>query len=144
MSHSFHSKNQDLTPAVERQLEAYLERVAAEEAPDLEFFAADLSDDGERSIFRVEALAGEILWHQDAGKTVELEAQLARLTTDAERDRLREEMEWAREATARLPWQPGARFAGRRSLRDHRADRFRRHRHRLRSHRPRARSTRSP
>ena len=115
MSQAFHSKHPDRTPAVERQLEAYLEHVASGESPDLEAFACELSDDTQRSNFRVEALAGEILWHQDAGETVDLEAQLERLTTDAERDRLREEMEWAREATARLPWhlEPGSRVAGR-------------------------------
>ena len=40
MSQAFHSKHPDRTPAVERQLEAYLEHVASGESPDLEAFAA--------------------------------------------------------------------------------------------------------
>lgn len=101
------------TDAIERCCEAYLERVAAGEEPDLEAFAADLTE-AERATYRVDALAGELLWRQEAGEGVELEQFVAKLPTEEERARLREQVEGAREATRQLPWhlEAGARLGG--------------------------------
>ena len=101
--------------SVERACQAYLERVAAGEAPRLAEHELELGSDAERSAYRLEALSCEWSWRRDQGQIPKLELFLACLETPAQREQFLAQIEAARSAARQLPYhcEEGAVVAGR-------------------------------
>jgi serine/threonine-protein kinase len=116
-----------IEPRIEGQIESlverYLDELGAGREPDLEAMARELSDEAARSRFRAKALAQAYLVRAaeaaETGGPVVLDAYLARLTSEAEREVFWGELRDAELARAHVPGElvPGMRLDGRYEIR---------------------------
>lgn len=100
----------------EAELDAFLARLESEAALDPRQAAATLAGEARRERFVGTAVAYEYLWRRERGETTRAEEQLARLTSEPERDAFRSVLESDERARRVLPdttWVPGRTIAGR-------------------------------